>query len=116
MATGQAVSARSPDVLSACGVGHVFHARLGQGLRRGHAVASLVGELWINLADATRCGGEALQAVQMLEAQQPLECSTAFYPDVEPQRGVFHGTPYTRSLYPLTPGSSGLAPECRGRV
>ena len=111
---GQAISARSPDVLSTCGIGHVFHARLGQGLRRGHAVASLVGELWINLADATRCGGEALQAVQMLEAQQPLEVSTAFYPDVEPQPGIFHGASYREVYTRLRPDHLALLPNAVG--
>lgn len=112
--TGTAVSARSPDVLSTCGIGQVFHARLGQGLRGGHAVASLVGELWINLVDAQRCGGEALQAVQMLEAQQSLEVSTAFYPDVQPYAGVFHGANYTEVYARLRPDHLALLPNAVG--
>src|SRR6266581_395967 len=78
-ADGLPVSARAPEVLSQCGVGHVFHAHLGQGARAGQQVTSLVGELWLNLADVARCGNEAAQAVQMLETQQPLEVSTAFF-------------------------------------
>jgi hypothetical protein len=112
--TGMAVSARSPDVLSTCGMGHVFHARRGQGLRGGHAVVSLVGDLWINLADAQRCGGEALQAVQMLEAQHSLEVSTAFYPDVATQAGVFHGSQYTEVYTRLRPDHLALLPNAVG--
>ena len=77
---GMPVSARSPEVLGTCGIGQVFHAHLGQGLRANHAVASLVGELWTNLADAARCGGEATQAVQMLDNQQPLEVLNRLLP------------------------------------
>jgi hypothetical protein len=113
-ATGQAVSARSPEVLTECGIGQVFHARLGQGLRRGHAVASLIGELWINLADAQRCGELAQQAVQMLEAQTPLECSTAFFPEVLQTPGIFHGTPYTEVYTRLRPDHLALLPGAIG--
>jgi hypothetical protein len=108
---GVPISARAPDVLDTCGIGHVYHARTGQGVRAGSPVTSLVAELWINLADAARCGGEAAQAVAMLDAQQPLEVSTAFYPDVEPRVGTFYGTPYQEVYTRLRPDHLALLPN-----
>lgn len=114
-ADGQPVSARSPEVLSTCGIGHVFHTRLGQGKRAGYPVASLIGELWINLAHAQRCGSEAQQVITMLEAQQPVECSTAFYPEVDATAGVFiDGTPFSERYLRLRPDHLALLPNTVG--
>lgn len=113
-AAGQPISARAPDVLATCGVGHVFHVRLGQGQRAGHPVASLVAELWINLADAQRCGPEAQEAVQMLETQTPLEVSTAFFSDAERQTGSFYGTPFAEVHHNLRPDHLALLPNAIG--
>lgn len=112
--SGLAVSARDPDVLSRCHVGHVFHAQLGQGMRSGQPVTSLIGDLWINLGDVARCGTEAEQAVQMLETQQRLEVSTAFFPDVTPTTGVFLGTPYQEVYTRLRPDHLALLPNAIG--
>lgn len=111
---GQPVSARSPDVLASAGVGYVYRSRLGTGQRQGQQVASLAGELWLDVAQATALGGEALQAMQMLETQQPLEVSTAFYSDADLTRGSFLGTPYSEVHYNLRPDHLALLPNTLG--
>lgn len=112
--TGQPHSARQPEVLAACGVGQVFHTTLSTGQRQGHPVTSLRGELWINLADAAQCGTEAQQAVAMLEAQTPLEVSTAFFSQAERAAGSFYGAPYAEIHHDLRPDHLALLPNTIG--
>lgn len=110
-ATGQAMSARSPAVLAQHGMGHLYHCTLGQGQRQGHPVRSLRAELYLDIAQVQALGGEALQALTMLEAQQPLELSTGFYSDALPQRGTFHGEPFDEVLLNLRPDHLALLPN-----
>lgn len=110
-ASGLPHSARQPQVLASCGVGHLFHVRRGTGQRRGHPVASLQGELWLNLADVGRCGPDAQQAVDALEGQAGLECSTAFFSDAERQAGSFYGDVYTEIHRNLRPDHLALLPN-----
>lgn len=112
--TGNAVSARSPEVLEDYGIGHIYNARLGTGKRNGQAVPSLVAELWIDVERVKALGGEALQAYQMLETHTPLEVSTAFYSDAERQAGSFYGTPYREIHHNLRPDHLALLPNTIG--
>jgi hypothetical protein len=110
-AAGTPLSARQPDVIASCGVGRVYRARLSTGQRGSQRVPSLQAELWINLAEAQACGEEAMQAVQMLEAQQPLEISTAFYCESERATGSAYGMPYTEIHRNLHPDHLALLPN-----
>ena len=113
-ATGIPHSARQPDVLATCGLGHVFHTTLATSQRQGHPVTSLRGELWINLAQAAQCGAEGHQAVEMLESQTPLEVSTAFYSYAERATGSFYGVPYQEIHHRLEPDHLALLPNSTG--
>lgn len=108
---GQALSARSPEVFAQYGVGYLCRTRLGTGQRRGQTVPSLQAELWIDIAQAQAVGGEALQALTMLETQQNLEVSTGFYAQSVSQLGSFHGEPYTEILSDLQPDHLALLPN-----
>jgi hypothetical protein len=93
--SGVACSARHPSVLATCGIGQVFHARLGQGKRGTQRVPSLVSELWINRSEALHCGAKGLEVLTRLDRGEPVECSTAFFSEGFAQRGEFEGQPYT---------------------
>ena len=113
-AQGQAQSARQPEVMATCSLGHVYRVQRAQGRRAGHPVTSLRGELWLNLSAAQHCGTEGQQCIEMLETQTPLEVSTAFYSDVEPTSGVFLGTPYREILRNLRADHLALLPQAVG--
>lgn len=108
---GQPMSARTPEVLATSGVGYLYHARLGTGQRSGHQVASLQAELWLDVAQVQALGGEAAQAMTMLEAQTPLELSTGFYSQAEPTPGTFHGVPYEEVHHDIRPDHLALLPN-----
>jgi hypothetical protein len=110
-AQGVPMSARTPEVLAASGVGHLYHARLGTGQRQGHTVTSLQAELWLDVAQVQTVGGEAMQAMTMLEAQTPLELSTGFYSYAEETSGTFYGVPYREVHHDLRPDHLALLPN-----
>lgn len=110
-AQGVPMSARTPEVLAASGVGHLYHARLGTGQRQGHTVTSLQAELWLDVAQVQTVGGEAVQAMTMLEAQTPLELSTGFYSYAEETSGAFYGVPYSEVHHDLRPDHLALLPN-----
>lgn len=110
----QPQSARSPEVLAQCGIGHLYRCRLGEGQRRGHPAASLCAEIWIDVAQAQACGGEALEVMAMLETQTPIEVSTGFYSDAVRQAGSFYGTPYQEILVNLRPDHLAILPNTLG--
>lgn len=110
-AQGVPMSARTPEVLAASGVGHLYHARIGTGQRQGHTVTSLQAELWLDVAQVQAVGGEAVQAMTMLEAQTPLELSTGFYSYAEETSGTFYGVPYNEVHHDLRPDHLALLPN-----
>ena len=113
-AIGNAISARAPQVLASSGVGHVYHVRLGSGTRGSQKVASLVGELWLDVGRMQAMGGEALEALTMLEAHTPVECSTGFYSTSIAARGSFLGTQYVERHTQLRPDHLALLPNAIG--
>jgi len=112
--TGNAISARAPHVLASRGVGHVYHVRLGQGTRGTEQVASLVGDLWLDVARMQALGGEAQQALTMLEAEEPLEVSTGFFSYAVAGQGSYLGTPYSEQHFDLRPDHLALLPNAIG--
>ena len=110
-AQGVPMSARTPEVLATSGVGHLYHARLGTGQRQGHTVTSLQAELWLDVAQVQTVGGEAVQAMTMLEAQTPLELSTGFYSYAEEMSGTFYGVAYREVHHDLRPDHLALLPN-----
>ena len=110
-AHGVPMSARTPEVLAHAGVGHLYRARLGTGQRQGHTVTSLQAELWLDVAQVQAVGGEAVQAMTMLEAQTPLEISTGFYSYAEETSGAFYGVPFSEVHHDLRPDHLALLPN-----
>ncbi len=91
---GAPISANDPDVLQSYGVGRVYRSQIASVMHQNHALVRAHAELWIDVAQAHAHGGEAVQVMTMLESQQRLEVSTAFYCDSEATIGSFYGVPY----------------------
>ena len=113
-AEGLPISAREPSILAHYGVGSVYRARLQPGQRQGHPVTALAAELWIDVQQAETLGGEALQAMQMIESQTPMDVSTAFYSTAEQTRGSFYGVSYQEIHHDLIPDHLALLPNAIG--
>jgi len=111
---GVAVSARDPEVLAHVGLGQLYHANLGSTLRGRQAATSLRAELWLDVARCTIVGDEALQALRMLEAQEPLEVSTGFFSETVAQIGTFAGDRYTQVHRQIRPDHLALLPNAVG--
>lgn len=113
-ADGIPISARSPEVIEQYGIGHVYRAQLGLGQRGAQTVRSLQSELWIDMDRAEALGGDALQAMEMIENGLPLEVSTGFYSEAVPQPGLFQQTPYIETLANLRPDHLAVLPKTLG--
>lgn len=94
---GQAISARTPEILGARGVGVIFNARIEQ---ESSAVRRLVAEVWL---DESRVGAVAgFQAVlDRVGTGATVELSTGFSTNVERQVGVFAGESYEAVMRPV---------------
>lgn len=113
---GVFISANSPEVLELSGVGQVFNVRFED--------EALKAEMWIDVNKATILGGEALQALSMLEAGELLEVSTAYIATTTPKSGVFKGQAYSGvqgvpfndhlALLPNQTGACSVAMGCGG--
>lgn len=89
---GVPVSANDPTILATYGIGRIFRTTITE--QGPHNLVRAQAELWLDIAQAQAIGGEAIQALDMIESQTPLEVSTGFYCDTTQERGSFHGTPY----------------------
>jgi hypothetical protein len=91
---GNYLSANTPDIVAACPA-RFFNA---------HMVGDkLAGEIWFDVELAKALGGDALEALRKLEAGEPIEISTGYFPEIEEVAGKFNGQPYTgiqRNLRP----------------
>lgn len=102
---GQPVSARTPDVLNARGVGQVFNARLEDG--------SLKADVFVDLERA-RAVEDAGDVVQNVERGRPGEVSTGFGTHVENAAGSFGGEEYEAVLRRIRPDHLALLPSEKG--
>jgi hypothetical protein len=108
---GTPMSANAPEVPS---VGRVYRTQYLTLQQQTHALTRAQAELWLDVAQVQALGGEAVQALQMLETQNPLEVSTAFYSYAEPTRGSFYGVPYTEIHHELLADHLALLPNSIG--
>lgn len=102
---GQPVSARSPDVLEARGVGNVFNARFEDG--------SLKADVFVDL-ERTKAVEDAGDVVQNVERGQPGEVSTGFGTHVENTTGSHDGEEYEAVLRRICPDHLALLPTEKG--
>lgn len=94
---GQAVSARTPEILSARGVGVIFNARVEQ---ESATVRRLVAEVWLDESRAPAVTG--FQAVlDRVGGGQTVELSTGFSTNVERSVGYFGGEQYEAIMRPV---------------
>lgn len=91
---GGFISANSPDLWDSTPA-FFFNAQAEDGVLRG--------EVWLDIEKAEALGGLAVQALNRLRHGQPLELSTAYFRDLDPQPGTYAGKPYrgvARNLRP----------------
>ena len=99
---GDYVSANSPEMLEQS-VGRFFHAQMDG--------AKLIGEVWIDVEKCQRLGGDAAEIVRLIEANETLEISTAFWPETEQSPGVYNGQSYQGIHRHLRPDHLALLPN-----
>lgn len=92
---GVPVSANTPD-LDARTPGRFWNAEFDG--------EKLHGEIWLDIEKCQQIGGDALRALERLEAGEPVEVSTAYWRDLEPVTGgTYQGKAYhgiARNLRP----------------
>ena len=100
---GRHVTANAPEIIEASVLGSFFGAHMD-----GDA---LKGELWLDVAKAQKLGGDALLALNRLEAGQVMEVSIAYFCDFEQAAGEFGGERYTAIQRNLRPDHVALLPD-----
>lgn len=100
---GEYVSAQLPDVMAREVIGHVEAARFD--------VDRLKVDLWIDLDKAAALGGKAAEVVRRLEAEQPMEVSTAYTCVVYPGQGVVNGKRYNGVQRGVMPDHIAVLPD-----
>jgi len=85
VADGNYISANKPEIVAKC-PGRFWHAEFRDN--------RLQGEIWIDIAQANELGGDALEALKRLEAGTPIEVSTGYFRDFDPEPGMFNGKNY----------------------
>ena len=93
---GQAVSARTPEILDARGVGMVFRAKVDTD---AEGVVRLKGEVWLEKARAEQVG-ELAGILNRLQSGEQVELSTGFPVMTIDGVGVFNGRPYDKIMQP----------------
>ncbi len=91
---GVPVSARSPEVLDARGIGFVFRAHA---VRNG--TAQLKAEVWLDVAREEEVP-ELHVIIQKLNAREKVELSTGFAAALDKEPGVFNGERYDVVMHP----------------
>jgi hypothetical protein len=100
---GQHVSANQTDILEANTIGKLMNPKpLGKKLKA---------EMWIDIEKCTALGGEALQTLEKLQKGEPLEVSTAYFPDAVKESGVFNGKKFTEKHINLRPDHLAALPN-----
>jgi hypothetical protein len=82
---GGFISCNTPDLVAQC-PGRLYNVHV-DGDR-------LTGEMWIDIEQAKTVGGKALIAERRLEANEPIEVSTAYFCDNEDSSGEWNGKHY----------------------
>lgn len=92
---GQAVSARTPDILNSFGAGFIFNAKTDQ---KGDE-RRLIAEVWLKQSRANDIA-ELAVIMSKLDAGEPVELSTGFMAMGEEVTGVYNGENYNIVLHP----------------
>jgi hypothetical protein len=108
---GQPRSAQAPDVAH---VGRVYRTQYHAQQAGPVALTRAQSELWLDVATMRALGGDAEQALQMVETQNALEVSTAFFSAPESRRGTFQGVPYSEVHTDLLADHLALLPNSLG--
>jgi Uncharacterized protein conserved in bacteria (DUF2213) len=102
-ADGLPISANTPDIWANDVLGHLWNVAVDGG--------ALKGEIWIDLDKAQMMGERAVQIVNHLRANQPLEVSTGYFCDMEATPGTFNGFAYGGIARNIRPDHLAILPD-----
>ena len=74
----------------------------------------LKGNLWVDIQKAKELGGQAEEVLNKLENNEQVDVSTAYWPDVESETGIYNGEKYDGVQRNLTPDHLALLPDTKG--
>lgn len=100
---GEYTSANDPAVIEANVVGQLFGAQVIDD--------RLAGEMWLDVVKIEALGGDALLALQRLEAGEVVEVSSGYFCDIEATSGEFKGKRYHEIHRNLVPDHVALLPD-----
>lgn len=102
--TGEYISASSPEVIEQSVMGTFFNATFKDD--------RVVGEMWLDVAKINQLGGDALSALQRIEAGEILEVSTGYFSEyIEDKSGNVNGKAYSEVQHALVPDHIALLPD-----
>jgi hypothetical protein len=106
-ADGLPISANTPDIWANDVLGHLWNVAVDGG--------ALKGEIWIDLDKAQMMAGaqgaRAVQIVNKLRANQPLEVSTGYFCEMEATPGTFNGYAYGGIARNIRPDHLAILPD-----
>jgi Uncharacterized protein conserved in bacteria (DUF2213) len=102
-ADGLPTSANTPDIWANDVLGHLWNVAVDGG--------ALKGEIWIDLDKAQMMGERAVQIVNKLRANQPLEVSTGYFCEMEATPGTFNGYAYGGIARNIRPDHLAILPD-----
>ena len=102
-AAGNYISANSPDVIENAVLGQIFNAQFAEDRVKA--------EMWLDVAKIEKLGGDALTALERLDAGEVIEVSTGYYAYPEDGAGSFKGQHYSAIQRKLVPDHVALLPD-----
>jgi hypothetical protein len=102
-ADGGYTSANTPDIWANDVLGHLWNVAVDGG--------ALKGEIWIDLDKAQLMGERAIQVVNKLRSNQPMEVSTGYFCDMEATPGTWSGNRYGGIARNIRPDHLALLPD-----
>lgn len=105
-ADGLPTSANTPDIWANDVLGHLWNVAVDGG--------ALKGEIWIDLDKAQTMGERAVQIVNKLRANQPMEVSTGYFCEMEATAGSYNGAAYGGIARNIRPDHLAILPDEAG--
>ena len=105
---GEFVSANSPEIAEKTVLGRFYNVKYDE------ETTELNGEIWIDVTKAEQLGGQASEAVEMLENEEAVSVSTAYFGDELPP-GVYDGKHRHAVIGNIRPDHLAVLPDGEGR-
>ena len=114
LVNNEPASANNPEIMQTYAIGTIYNTHFDT-IRRGNTdLVRAHAEAWIDIAQAQAIGGEALQVLNLIEANQGIEVSTGYFSDITTQGGLFRGARYEGEHYNIQADHLALLPNAIG--